>query len=360
MLSSLWDEGLFFYLRAGGCIVEQQLLELRTEAEKVLGDVSELETLNEYRVKYLGKKGLLTAILRNMGGLPAEERPRVGQVANEVRDSLEGLFGTKEEELKRSVKLGRLASEKIDVTLPGNYSLQGHLHPLSVVQEEIEQIFLGMGFKIAEGPEIEADYYNFEALNIPKDHPARDMQDSFYVTEEILLRTHTSPVQVRAMEKLFPELPVKIICPGKVFRKDDDATHSPMFNQVEGLVVDKGISLADLKGILLEFARQMFGPDRQIRLRPSFFPFTEPSAEVDVSCMLCGGVGCRVCKGSGWVEILGSGMVHPNVLKSGGYNPEEVTGFAFGMGIERIAMLKYDLDDMRHLFDNDMRFLRQF
>jgi len=340
--------------------VEQQLLELRTEAEKVLGDVSELETLNEYRVKYLGKKGLLTAILRNMGGLPAEERPRVGQVANEVRDSLEGLFGTKEEELKRSVKLGRLASEKIDVTLPGNYSLQGHLHPLSVVQEEIEQIFLGMGFKIAEGPEIEADYYNFEALNIPKDHPARDMQDSFYVTEEILLRTHTSPVQVRAMEKLFPELPVKIICPGKVFRKDDDATHSPMFNQVEGLVVDKGISLADLKGILLEFARQMFGPDRQIRLRPSFFPFTEPSAEVDVSCMLCGGVGCRVCKGSGWVEILGSGMVHPNVLKSGGYNPEEVTGFAFGMGIERIAMLKYDLDDMRHLFDNDMRFLRQF
>ena len=340
--------------------MEQQLLELRTEAEKVLGDVSELETLNEYRVKYLGKKGLLTAILRNMGGLPAEERPRVGQVANEVRDSLEGLFGTKEEELKRSVKLGRLASEKIDVTLPGNYSLQGHLHPLSVVQEEIEQIFLGMGFKIAEGPEIEADYYNFEALNIPKDHPARDMQDSFYVTEEILLRTHTSPVQVRAMEKLFPELPVKIICPGKVFRKDDDATHSPMFNQVEGLVVDKGISLADLKGILLEFARQMFGPDRQIRLRPSFFPFTEPSAEVDVSCMLCGGVGCRVCKGSGWVEILGSGMVHPNVLKSGGYNPEEVTGFAFGMGIERIAMLKYDLDDMRHLFDNDMRFLRQF
>lgn len=340
--------------------MEQQLIELRQEAEKALNQVSELETLHEFRVKYLGKKGLLTGILRNMGGLSAEERPRIGQIANQVRDALEGLFSTKEEELKRADKTERLAAEKIDVTLPGNVFLQGHFHPLSIVQAEIEQIFLGMGFSIAEGPEIESDYYNFEALNIPKDHPARDMQDSFYVTEEILLRTHTSPVQVRAMEKLCPTLPVKIICPGKVFRKDDDATHSPMFNQVEGLVIDKGISLADLKGILLEFARQMFGPERQIRLRPSFFPFTEPSAEVDVSCMLCGGEGCRICKGSGWVEILGSGMVHPNVLKAGGYNPDEVTGFAFGLGIERITMLKYDLDDMRHLFDNDMRFLRQF
>jgi len=340
--------------------LEQELIALQQEAEGAIAKVSELENLNELRVKYLGKKGVLTGVLRNMGGLPPEERPKAGQIVNRVRDVLEGLFDVKEEELKLSAKNKRLAGEKIDVTLPGKAFIRGYQHPLTQVQEEIEQIFMGMGFSIAEGPEVESDYYNFEALNIPKDHPARDMQDSFYITEEILLRTHTSPVQVRTMEKLCPTLPVKIICPGKVFRKDDDATHSPMFNQVEGLVVDKGISLADLKGILLEFARQMFGPERQIRLRPSFFPFTEPSAEVDVSCMLCGGAGCRICKGSGWIEILGSGMVHPKVLKMGGYNPEEVTGFAFGMGIERIAMLKYNIDDMRYLYDNDLRFLRQF
>ncbi len=340
--------------------MEQQLKSLRQEAEATMAQVADLESLNELRVKYLGKKGVLTGILRNMGGLSPEERPKIGMLANQVRDALEGLFSGKEAELKQKAKADRLGREKIDVTLPGRLFLQGHRHPLSLVQEEIEEIFLGMGFQIAEGPEIESDYYNFEALNIPKDHPARDMQDSFYVTEEILLRTHTSPVQIRTMEKLFPSLPVKVICPGRVFRKDDDATHSPMFNQVEGLVVDKGISLADLKGILLEFARQMFGPERQIRLRPSFFPFTEPSAEVDVSCMLCGGEGCRICKGSGWIEILGSGMVHPHVLKMGGYNQDEVTGFAFGMGIERIAMLKYGIDDMRYLYDNDLRFLRQF
>ncbi len=340
--------------------MEQQLNALRQEAEATMAQVAELESLNDLRVKYLGKKGVLTGILRNMGGLSPEERPKIGMLANQVRDVLEELFSLREAELKQKARADRLGREKIDVTLPGRIFVQGHRHPLSLVQEEIEEIFLGMGFQIAEGPEIESDHYNFEALNIPKDHPARDMQDSFYVTEEILLRTHTSPVQIRAMEKLFPSLPVKVICPGRVFRKDDDATHSPMFNQVEGLVVDKGISLADLKGILLEFARQMFGPERQIRLRPSFFPFTEPSAEVDVSCMLCGGEGCRICKGSGWIEILGSGMVHPHVLRMGGYNPDEVTGFAFGMGIERITMLKYGIDDMRYFYDNDLRFLRQF
>ena len=340
--------------------MEQELVALQAEAERAIELACELENLTELKVKYLGKKGLLTGALRNMGSLPPEERPMLGQVVNRVRDSLEGLFATREEELKQAAQTTRLVAEKIDVTLPGRVFPRGQLHPLTQVQAEIEQIFLGMGFSIAEGPEIETDYYNFEALNIPKDHPAREMQDSFYITEEILLRTHTSPVQIRTMEKIYPELPVKIICPGKVYRKDDDATHSPMFNQVEGLVVDKGISMSDLKGILLEFAKQMFGPERQIRLRPSFFPFTEPSAEVDVSCMLCGGDGCRVCKGSGWVEILGSGMVHPKVLRAGGYDPNEVTGFAFGMGIERIAMLKYNIDDMRHLFDNDLRFLRQF
>ncbi|HWJ03302.1 MAG TPA: phenylalanine--tRNA ligase subunit alpha [Verrucomicrobiae bacterium] len=340
--------------------MEQELIALQQEAEVAVAEAPDLEKLNELKVKYLGKKGLLTGALRNMGSLPAEERPRLGQVVNRVRDVLEQSFAAREVELKLVAQTQRLAAEQIDVTLPGRIFSKGHQHPLTKVQEEIEQIFMGMGFSIAEGPEIESDYYNFEALNIPKDHPARDMQDSFYITEEILLRTHTSPVQVRTMEKIYPTLPVKIICPGKVFRKDDDATHSPMFNQVEGLVVDKGISMADLKGILLEFARQMFGPERQIRLRPSFFPFTEPSAEVDVSCMLCGGEGCRICKGSGWVEILGSGMVHPQVLRAGGYNPDELTGFAFGMGIERIAMLKYNIDDMRHLYDNDLRFLRQF
>jgi phenylalanyl-tRNA synthetase alpha chain len=237
---------------------------------------------------------------------------------------------------------------------------KGHQHPLTKIIQEIEDIFIGMGFQIAEGPEIETDYYNFEALNLPKDHPARDMQDSFFITDDILLRTQTSPVQVRTMEKLKPQLPGKIIAPGKVYRNDDDATHSPMFHQVEGLLVDKGIRMSDLKGILLYFSRQMFGENREIRLRPSFFPFTEPSAEVDVSCMLCGGEGCRLCKNTGWIEILGSGMVHPKVLEMGGYNPKEVTGFAFGMGVERIAMLKYGIEDMRLLFDNDIRFLAQF
>ena len=308
----------------------------------------------------MGKKGSLTSLLKKMGSLSPEERPKIGQIANEVRNELEKAWEVKLKELEEVALAKRLEQERIDISLPGYFLPRGHQHPLSKVIEQIEDIFIGMGFTIAEGPEIETDYYNFEALNIPKDHPARDMQDSFYLTEDILLRTQTSPVQVRTMEKMKPRLPVKIICPGKVYRHDDDATHSPMFHQVEGLLVDKGVRMSDLKGILLAFSRQMFGEDRQIRLRPSFFPFTEPSAEVDVSCMLCGGSGCRICKGTGWIEILGSGMVHPRVLEMGGYNPKEVTGFAFGMGVERIAMLKYGIEDMRLLFDNDLRFLEQF
>jgi phenylalanyl-tRNA synthetase alpha chain len=295
-----------------------------------------------------------------MGSLSPEERPIFGQVVNEARDVLEGAWARRTEELSNAAMQKQLEEEKLDISLPGISLPRGHQHPLTKVIEEMEEIFLGMGFQIAEGPEIETDYYNFEALNLPKEHPAREMQDSFYITEEILLRTQTSPVQVRTMEKQHPQLPVKIICPGKVYRKDDDATHSPMFHQVEGLVVDRGIRMSDLKGILLNFSRQMFGESREIRLRPSFFPFTEPSAEVDVSCMLCGGAGCRICKGTGWIEILGSGMVHPKVLEMGGYDSKEVTGFAFGMGVERIAMLKYGIEDMRLLFDNDLRFLQQF
>lgn len=340
--------------------MRQQLEQMEQTALQEIGGVFDLNALNDIRVKYLGKKGELTQILRGMGGLGPEERPVIGQLANRVRERLESELEKKTAELKEKAKGERLAREKIDVTLPGRPVVRGHKHPLTQVLEEIQEIFLGMGFAVAEGPEIEYDYYNFEALNLPKDHPARDMQDSFYITSEILLRTHTSPVQVRTMEAMRPQVPVKIIAPGKVYRRDDDATHSPMFHQVEGLVIDRDISFAHLKGTLLLFARQMFGPEREIRLRPSFFPFTEPSAEVDISCMMCGGAGCRVCKGTGWLEILGAGMVHPNVLAMSGYNPGEVTGFAFGMGVERIAMLKYGIDDLRLLFDNDLRFLQQF
>ncbi|MFZ5626564.1 MAG: phenylalanine--tRNA ligase subunit alpha [Bacillota bacterium] len=340
--------------------MRQQLEQMEQTALQEISGVSDLNALNEIRVKYLGKKGELTQILRGMGTLSPEQRPVIGQLANTVRERLESALERKTAELKEKAKQERLAREKIDVTLPGRPVLRGHKHPLTQVLEEIQEIFVGMGFAVAEGPEVEYDYYNFEALNIPRDHPARDMQDSFYVTSEILLRTHTSPVQVRTMEAMRPQVPVKIIAPGKVYRRDDDATHSPMFHQVEGLVIDRDISFAHLKGTLLLFARQMFGPEREIRLRPSFFPFTEPSAEVDISCMMCGGAGCRVCKGTGWLEILGAGMVHPNVLAMSGYNPEEVTGFAFGMGVERIAMLKYGIDDLRLLFDNDLRFLQQF
>ncbi|MFZ3132653.1 MAG: phenylalanine--tRNA ligase subunit alpha [Desulfosporosinus sp.] len=340
--------------------MKNEIRRIGEEALKELKELDGLEALQELKVKVLGKKGSLTALLRQMGSLSPEERPIMGQVVNEMRSRLEQAWEERSVELDLLSLQKRLATERIDITLPGVRVPRGHLHPLTQIVEEIEDIFLGMGFQIAEGPEIETDYYNFEALNIPKDHPAREMQDSFYITEEILLRTQTSPVQIRTMEKLYPGLPVKIIAPGKVYRNDDDATHSPMFHQVEGLVVDRGIRMSDLKGILLNFSRQMFGEAREIRLRPSFFPFTEPSAEVDVSCMLCGGVGCRLCKGTGWIEILGSGVVHPRVLEMGGYNPKEVTGFAFGIGVERIAMLKFGIEDMRLMFDNDLRFLQQF
>jgi len=336
------------------------LQKLDEEARKALAGAGGLEELNEIRVRYLGKKGELTQVLRGMGSLSAEERPRIGQVANEVRASIEEELAARTTALKELVKEQRLRSEGIDVTLPGTPVLLGGKHPLTMVQEEIQEIFLGLGFSIAEGPEIETDYYNFEALNLPKDHPARDMQDTFFISSEILLRTHTSPVQVRTMEKTAPELPVKIIVPGKVYRRDDDATHSPMFNQVEGLAIDRRITFSDLKGTLDLFAREMFGPKTKTRFRPSYFPFTEPSAEVDISCVMCGGKGCRVCSHTGWLEILGSGMVHPRVLEVSGYNAEEVTGFAFGMGVERVAMLKYGIDDMRLLFENDLRFLQQF
>jgi phenylalanyl-tRNA synthetase alpha chain len=340
--------------------MKEKIQKIKEETLKQLEIIKTKEKLQDLKVKVTGKKGSLTSLLKQMGSLSPEERPQIGQIINEVRKNLEQAWEIKTKELEESALVKRLEEERIDISLPGYQLAKGHQHPLTKVIEEIEDIFLGMGFTIAEGPEIETDYYNFEALNLPKDHPARDMQDTFFITEDILLRTQTSPVQVRTMEKMQPQLPVKIIAPGKVFRHDDDATHSPMFHQVEGLLVDKGVRMSDLKGILLYFSRQMFGEAREIRLRPSFFPFTEPSAEVDVSCMLCGGDGCRLCKGTGWIEILGSGMVHPRVLQAGGYDPKEVTGFAFGMGVERIAMLKYGIEDMRLLFDNDLRFLAQF
>ncbi|MDN5294330.1 MAG: phenylalanyl-tRNA synthetase alpha chain, partial [Eubacteriales bacterium] len=306
--------------------MREELKKMKAEAEAELRTTSTLEELHQVRVKYLGKKGRLTAILRGMGSLPPEERPVVGQIANEIRDFLEKEFSRREEEIKQKIVAERLEKERIDVTLPGRVIPEGSKHPLSLVLEEIEDIFLSLGFEVVEGPEVELDYYNFEALNIPPEHPARDMQDSFYITSEVLLRTHTSPTQPRVMEQRAPNIPVRVIAPGKVYRRDDDATHSPMFHQVEGFVIDRRVTLADLKGTLLTFARRMFGEKREIRLRPSFFPFTEPSAEVDISCMICEGKGCRVCSGTGWLEVLGAGLIHPRVLEMSGYNPREVTG----------------------------------
>ncbi len=338
----------------------EKLLVMQEQISKELNKTDLPTSVQDLRVKYLGKKGELTQISRSMGSLSPEERPIMGQKVNEVKDTIEKMLAEKMQELEKALLKKQLKKEKIDVTLPGRVLPMGSKHILDTVTDEIKKIFLGMGYSVYNGPQIESDYYNFERLNLPKDHPARDMQDSFYITDSVLLRTHTSPMQARTMDKLSPQLPVKIICPGTVYRRDDDATHSPMFHQVEGLLVDKDISLAHLKGTLLSFARQMFGEDRQIRLRPSFFPFTEPSAEVDISCFMCGGKGCRLCKNTGWIEILGSGMVHPSVLEMSGYDPTQVTGFAFGMGVERIAMLKYGIDDMRLLFENDVCFLAQF
>lgn len=341
--------------------MKARLEELRGEALQELQGVETPQTLNDLRVKYLGKKGALTEILRGMGGLSAEERPIIGQVANDVRSAIEAVIEEKAAAFQQAETNNRLLAETLDVTLPGKMLPTGAVHPLNKVAQKIEDIFVGLGYSIAEGPEVETDYFNFEALNLPKNHPARDMQDSFYVTDEILMRTHTSPVQVRTMQAKEGMTPVKVICPGKVYRRDDDdATHSFQFNQIEGLVIGKGIRMSDLKGTLLQFVQQMFGEQAQIRLRPSFFPFTEPSAEVDVTCVQCGGHGCRMCKQTGWLEILGCGMVHPRVLEMGGYDPEEVTGFAFGMGVERIALLKYGIDDIRHFYTNDLRFLSQF
>lgn len=342
--------------------MEEKINRLKQEAaELIRQQVKNLSELNDIRVKYLGKKGEITGFLRGLGQLSQEDRPRLGQIVNEARRQIEALIAEKNAELKEHEMAERLANEKLDVTLPGRYTWRGRLHPLTLTLNRIKDIFLAMGFSVEEGPEIERDYFNFEALNLPKDHPARDMQDSFYITEEILMRTQTSPVQARTMQAHEPNSPIRMIAPGRVYRRDDyDATHSPMFTQVEGLVVDKGIRFSDLKGTLELFLRKIFRENVGVRFRPSFFPFTEPSAEVDISCVMCHGKGCRVCKGTGWLEILGAGMVHPRVLEMSGYDPKKVSGFAFGLGVERIAMLSYGIDDLRLFYDNDLRFLRQF
>jgi phenylalanyl-tRNA synthetase alpha chain len=341
--------------------MKERLQELQQEAIAKVEAASALKELNDVRVAYLGKKGPITEVLRGMGKLSAEERPVMGALANEVREAIASKIEEKQTALEAAEVERKLASETIDVTLPGRPVKSGTHHPLTSVVEEVEDLFLGMGYEVAEGPEVEQDYYNFEALNLPKGHPARDMQDTFYITEETLLRTHTSTVQARVMNKNEGKGPVKIICPGKVYRRDDDdATHSHQFMQIEGLVVDENISMSDLKGTLEVFVKKMFGADREIRLRPSFFPFTEPSVEVDVSCAKCGGKGCNVCKQTGWIEILGAGMVHPNVLEMAGYDSTKYRGFAFGIGVERIAMLKHGVDDIRHFYTNDVRFLDQF
>ncbi|MGI5876661.1 MAG: phenylalanine--tRNA ligase subunit alpha [Dethiobacteria bacterium] len=339
--------------------MQEKVTKLRTEFQNDLEGTKEVPDLEQLRIRYLGKKGKITMLLRNLNQVPTEQRPLLGKQLNELKKFAEQAMEQRKRELKEQLLFQRWEKERLDVTLPGRQFRIGRKHPLTTILEEIEEIFTSMGFNIAEGPDIELDYYNFEALNIPRDHPARDMQDSFYISPEILLRTHTSPVQVRTMEAEVPRLPIRIIAPGKVYRRDDDITHSPMFFQVEGLAIDEKISIADLKGTLLLFVREMFGKEVRIRLRPSFFPFTEPSAEVDISCVICDGRGCRICSNTGWLEILGSGMVHPRVLEMSGYNPEEVSGYAFGMGVERIAMLKYGIDDIRLFYNNDLRMLQQ-
>jgi phenylalanyl-tRNA synthetase, alpha subunit (EC 6.1.1.20) len=332
---------------------------IKKRALETLENVKHIRELEDFRVAYLGKKGELTRILKGMGSLPPEERPVIGQLANEVRNALEAGIAEARERLIKAAREEKIRLETIDVTMPGRTRRLGGKHPITLVLDEIKDIFLGMGYVIAEGPEVELDYFNFEALNMPKNHPARDTQDTFYITGEVLLRTQTSPVQARYMKEHKP--PIRIISPGRVYRSDAvDATHSPIFHQVEGLVVDKGVTMGDLIGTLQVFAKGVFGENTRIRLRPHHFNFTEPSAEVDVSCWACGGTGCRICKGEGWIEILGAGMVHPNVLREGGIDPDVYSGFAFGLGVDRIAMGKFGIDDMRLLFENDVRFLSQF
>lgn len=341
--------------------MEEKIAQLKAAAAAAVNGADDVAALNDIRVKYLGKKGEFTTILRGMGSLSAEERPKVGKIVNAAKAEIAKLIEAQGDALKQKELAAKIASEKIDVTLPGRKQPLGYLHPLTLTLQRIKDIFVHMGFSVEEGPEIERDYFNFEALNLPKDHPARDMQDSFYITDEILMRSQTSPVQARTMQSNEPNKPIRMIAPGRVYRRDEyDATHSPMFTQVEGLVIDKGISLSDLKGTLELFLHQIFNENVGVRFRPSFFPFTEPSAEVDISCVMCHGKGCKVCKGTGWLEILGAGMVHPHVLEMSGYDPKVVSGFAFGLGVERIAMLSYGVDDLRLFYDNDMRFLRQF
>ena len=339
--------------------VKEKLQKIKEKALSQISETDTLEKLNEVRVAYLGKKGELTELLKGMKDVAAEERPVVGQLVNDTRAAIEEVLENTKNKLAKKMREAQLESEVIDVTLPAKKNNLGHRHPNTIALEEVERIFVGMGYEVVEGPEVEYDYYNFEALNIPANHPAKDEQDTFYVNNKIVLRTQTSPVQVREMEK--GKLPIRMIAPGRVFRADEvDATHSPSFHQIEGLVIDKNITFSDLKGTLAEFARELFGPETKVKFRPHHFPFTEPSAEVDVTCFKCGGKGCRMCKGSGWIEILGCGMVHPRVLKMSGIDPQEYSGFAFGVGLERIALLKYEIDDMRLLYENDARFLKQF
>ncbi len=339
--------------------MKEKLKAIVDEALEKIKASKELDKLNEIRVAFLGKKGELTEILKAMKDVAPEDRPAIGQLVNEARTVLEEELDKKKNYFARKLREEQISKETIDVTLPARKPMVGHRHPNSVALEEVERIFVGMGYEVVEGPEVEYDYYNFEALNIPANHPAKDEQDTFYITGDILLRTQTSPVQVRVMEQ--GRLPIRILAPGRVFRSDEvDATHSPSFHQIEGLVIDKNITFADLKGTLAEFARQLFGENTRVKFRPHHFPFTEPSAEVDVTCFKCGAKGCRFCKGSGWIEILGCGMVHPKVLKMSGIDPDQYSGFAFGVGLERIALLKYEIDDMRLLYENDIRFLKQF
>lgn len=359
------------WMAAGRCVDEEddglsdtwkdELEKIRDRALATLAEASDSRALNDWRVEVLGKKSSLSQMSKAMGTLAPEDRRALGEMMNRVRQELETAWRRRQAEVEAKEKALRLERERIDVTLPGRQVPVGAVHPISRVIEQIEDIFRSLGFSVVEGPEVETDHYNFELLNIPKDHPARDMQDTFYLTEEWLLRTHTSPMQVRTMERMRGRTPIRVIVPGRVYRRDeDDATHSHQFTQIEGLVVDEGIRMSDLKGTLEAFAKALFGPSQRVRLRPSYFPFTEPSCEVDLVCVSCGGSGCRMCKGTGWIEILGAGMVHPRVLEMSGYDSERYTGFAFGLGAERIAMLRYGISDIRMLYQNDLRFLRQF
>ena len=350
--------GMMFHWEPHIQLMEQELHHLTSEARQQLDTLTELKQLEDFRIRYLGRKGLFTALMRQLGTLSAEERPRIGQMANDCKNEIEQLFEKKFQTVQSAQQALLSESNQIDLSLPGRKPIPGKLHPITQVMQDVCSIFESLGFSVAEGPDVELDYYNFEALNIPPHHPARDMHDTFYISDSVLLRTHTSPMQARIMESEQP--PLRVIAPGKVYRCDSDITHSPMFHQVEGFLVDKKVSFADLKGVLTVFTNKMFGSDLALRFRPSFFPFTEPSAEVDIACVICGGKGCRVCKKTGWLEILGSGMIDPEVFKMVGYDPLAYSGFAFGLGVERIAMLTYGIDDIRMYYENDLRFLSQF